>query len=433
MSRNGTAAGASDRAPRREVWNEANSTGAPRAVNRRGRSIELVRGDGVQVARVRWLWSRRIALAKLTLLYGQPGRGKSFLTLDVAARVSRGMDWPDGAPNDGGPGGALVLSAEDGIADTLVPRLHAAGADLSRVHFPELRRSDGEAGHFDLFEDAELIERAAADVGQCRLVVIDPVTAYLPRRTDSHKTADVREALGPLTRVAERLGAAILLVTHTNKAVGQAAIDRATGSTAFVAAPRAAYVVADDPRDPERRLMLPVKNNLGDDRTGMAFRLASVGDVARVDWEPRPVLDRADDALAPRRRGPTPEVVADAGAWLSVQLAGGPRAASELLAAGRAAGHTKPALRKALRALGGQSRKPTFERGWEWGLPKAFHSPETSAPSHSGAIRPKARAVSEGSDAKMCAADDGPDNPPFHLREVDAEAAEGEPIYDEPE
>jgi len=148
---------------------------------------------------VEWLWPARIALGKLTLIVGDPGLGKSFITLDLAGRVSRGTAWPDNPQARRDPGGVVLLSAEDDLADTIRPRLDAAGADVRRIAaITTVKRFDPATGK-DKFEPFNLtahllaLEQTIEQVGSCRLVIIDPISAYLGG-TDSHKNADVRTA-----------------------------------------------------------------------------------------------------------------------------------------------------------------------------------------------------------------------------------------------
>jgi len=262
-----------------------------------------VRLSDVQPELLRWLWPGRIALGKLTLLCGDPGLGKSFVTLDLAARVSSGTTWPDMPLLPNPAGSVVLLSAEDDLADTIRPRLDAAGANAASVvaiQAVRRTRSNGQVveDYFDLTEDLPALETAIRQTPECRLVVIDPLTAYLGK-TDSHNNAEVRAVLAKLFELAARHKIAVLAVTHLNKASTLPAIYRAMGSLAFVAAARAVWAVVRDEDDEagRRRLFVPVKNNLGADETGLAYALEPVGQTARVQWESDPVSIRADDAL----------------------------------------------------------------------------------------------------------------------------------------
>ena len=356
---------------------------------------------------VRWLWPSRIALGKLTLLVGDPKVGKSFITLDLAARVSRGDGWPDFPASTAAPGGVVLLSAEDDLGDTIRPRLDAAGADVSRVKaLVAVKRFDFEAGgerqcFFDLSKDLAALEKAILDVPDCRLVVIDPITAYLGA-TDSHKNAEIRGLLAPLSEIASRCGVAIVAVTHLRKGEGRA-MYRAIGSIAFTAAARAVYSVSKDKDDPtgQRRLVLPVGNNLGNDTTGLAYRLdptESANGQPVVKWEADPVSTTADEALSDDKPaggdddGGTER--GEAATWLRDALAAGPLEAKYVYTQARQDGIHKRTLDRAKRDLGVIAYKVGFgaDGSWRWKLPQApddggqdgqaidCHAPDGQAP-----------------------------------------------------
>ncbi len=198
--------------------------------------------------RVEWLWPARIPLGKLTIIDGDPGLGKSVLTLELAARVSRGMAMPDSEPGeDREPAGVVVLSAEDGIEDTIVPRLDAAGADRSRILALNLV-TDTEGGkRLPTFPgDADYV-RAAVGRVQGRLVIIDPLTAYLSGYVNAHKDSDCRRALWPLAQLADDTGVAVVVVRHLNKATGGNPLYRGGGSIGIIGAARSGLLVAPTP------------------------------------------------------------------------------------------------------------------------------------------------------------------------------------------
>ena len=156
--------------------------------------LVLIDSHTVESQPVRWLWPGRIALRKVSLIAGDPGLGKSLVTIDLVARVTRAMKWPSedaSAPS----GRALILSAEDDPADTIVPRLMAAGADLLRVKVLDCVRELSVTGFIDrgfsLEREVQLLERELALMPDCRLIVVDPISAYLGG-TDTHRNADVR-------------------------------------------------------------------------------------------------------------------------------------------------------------------------------------------------------------------------------------------------
>lgn len=199
--------------------------------------------------RIAWLWPGYLAAGKLHVIDGDPGLGKSSMTLDWAARVSTGARWPDqqdGCP----PAGVLLLSAEDGLADTIRPRLDAAHADVSRVFAFSAFDIDGEGERIErpatLPGDVARMARAIETNG-IGLVIVDPLMAFLAGSIDTHRDQDVRRALTALARVAEHTGAAVVLVRHLNKATGGEAIYRGGGSIGIIGAARLAFTVGKDP------------------------------------------------------------------------------------------------------------------------------------------------------------------------------------------
>ena len=247
----------------------------------------LLRLAGVEARPVSWLWPGRIPLGKVSVLDGDPGLGKSTLMLDLVARVSRGLPMPDGAR--GTPGGAIILSAEDAADDTIVPRLQAAGADLSYVaQVPAMRLADGFERPPVLPGDLAAIEQAIKESDwelATRLVVIDPFVAFLSEQVDSWRDQDVRRALHALADFAEATQAAVVVIRHLTKANGTPALYRGGGSIGIIGAARAGLLVARDPEDPAARVLAVTKMNLAAEPPSLSFRL-DVGptDQPRIVW-----------------------------------------------------------------------------------------------------------------------------------------------------
>jgi hypothetical protein len=197
----------------------------------------------------------------------------------------------------------LLLSAEDGLADTIVPRLTAAGADLARVHaLTEVSVIDDDGVQQvppSLPRDVPVIERIIREY-RVRLVVVDVLMAYLTGKVDSHRDQDVRGVLHQLAAMAERTGCTVVLVRHLNKAGGSNALYRGGGSIGIVGAARAAYLVARDPEDADRRILAVTKSNLTAEPPSLAYRLVDdpANGCARVEWEDSPVEHTAASLLA---------------------------------------------------------------------------------------------------------------------------------------
>lgn len=205
------------------------------------------RASDLKPERLVWVWPGRIPEGKLVLLGGPPGLGKSQLTAFISAVVSNGGTWPCGEGSTL-PGDVIFMSAEDGIRDTIVPRLMAAGADTSRVHIVAAATKPDGTGRktFSLKTDVDLLEAKAKEIGSVRLIIVDPISAYMGG-ADGNGNVETREVLEPLAEMADRLRIAVVAVTHLNKggAGGQSALNRFAGSIAFVAAARAAFACRD--------------------------------------------------------------------------------------------------------------------------------------------------------------------------------------------
>ena len=324
----------------------------------------------IEAKAIRWLWPNRIPAGKLTILAGDPGVGKSLLTLDLAARVSRGYVMPDGEQPEAGD--VILLSAEDDAADTIRPRLEIAGAALDRIRFlrsvcrhgndggaksQEFKLADVEA----LADAVDTIEEEGRTV---RLVVIDPISAFLGD-IDGNSNGDVRGVLRPVADLAARRGVAIVGVSHLRKGLSPVAIYRVTGSLAFTAAARAVYAIVRDPAEKARRLLLPVKCNLSPDSSGLAYRVESVEGVPYLHWEEGRV-EQAADALLGEPGGEHHSELEEAADFLRDVLADGPIPAVELQRLAREAGISMRTINRAKRIAGASSRRQG--KIWVWAL-----------------------------------------------------------------
>jgi hypothetical protein len=234
--------------------------------------------DQVTGTRVQWLWPGRLALGHLAIFDGDPGLGKSLVTLDLCARITTGRPFPDGT-GGGEPARVIVINAEDGARDTVRGRLSAAGADLSRVHAFE--RSPGESflrlpGHLNRLEDA--IARTGA-----RYVVVDPILSFLDARVNVASDHSVRAALAPLADLAARHRCTIQMVRHLNKGAGKNPLYRGLYSIGFVASCRVSWFVARDPCLAQFVVTQP-KSNLDPPQPGLAYTIESADGQARIAW-----------------------------------------------------------------------------------------------------------------------------------------------------
>lgn len=235
--------------------------------------------------RVEWLWPGRLPRGKTVMCDGDPGVSKSTLGLTLAAHISTGRDWPDGQPCP--LGDIILLTAEDGLADTVRPRLDAAGGDPTRVHVLQTVR-------LGIDKDGQPVRKppTLADVSQLEsairhhnasLVIVDVLMAYLPSGTDSHKDQDVRAVLSRIKDISDATGCAFLYIRHLNKGNGRA-MYRGGGSIAINGAARISWLVGRDPKDHDLIVVAQTKNNLAAMPESMSYRLADADGVARIAW-----------------------------------------------------------------------------------------------------------------------------------------------------
>ena len=318
----------------------------------------------IEPQQVEWLWRGVLAAGKLTLVSGHPGQGKSLITIDIAARVTTGRAFP-GEQTTSTPGTVIALSAEDDAADTIRPRFDKAGGDATKFVVVEGTRRKGQESFFDLGRDVGALERALDDNPDCRVVIVDPISAYIGD-VDAHKNAAVRQLLRPLADLAVRKRVAILLVDHRNKKDVGSAVTRSQGSIAFIAASRIAFLVAEDPSTPNQRLFVPIKNNLHQDKTGWRYSINEgpilIWGTERVEISAQDALDASPMKLSPR---------ADAKEWLRQTLVQRPMPSKEVYSLADVAGHAQATIRRAKTELGILSRKGKGSKtaGFVWSLP----------------------------------------------------------------
>ncbi len=326
--------------------------------------------EDVKPAKMRWLDPGRIPLGTLTILDGDPGVGKTSIALDYAARVSTGREMPDGKQGDlyGRPAGVVILSAEDDPAITLRPKLEAMHADPNRIALLEGVRV-GTHERLPNLADLAAIEDAIRRV-DARLVIVDPLMAYLPGTKNAYHDQDMRAVLTPLIKLVGRLGVALLVVRHLTKQTGEpvkvSALYRGGGSIGIAGAARSVLLVAPDPSDPEneRRVLARVKGNLSKPPKGLLFRLVASGDddPAIVRWEGEADED-ADDLVRPAGEDEGPGALDEAKAWLPGELQG---EANVIYRRAEAVGISRRTLQRAKKALNVPSRRDGATGKWSW-------------------------------------------------------------------
>jgi hypothetical protein len=336
----------------------------------------------VEPRSVNWLWKNRIPAGRMTLLGGPPDVGKSFFICDMAARISMGEPWPDGAECE--QGSVILLSAEDDPHDTIRPRLDAHGADANKVQLLShtvVTKPNGEVLEVPIsLADSDTLEASIQRVGDCRLLVVDPIGSFLGSKTDSYRDNEVRSALAPILKLAEKYAVALVVIAHTRKSSANVADDLALGSRAFTALPRATWYMFKDLGNEQRKLLLPGKNNLASTQSGLAFTI--MGEPAAIHWEPECVEMSANDFLAEFNtttfKAPRMD---EAKEWLQTLLQEGPLEGNEVKAKATDEGIALRTLERAKSVLEVETKPDGFRGPWKWHLPDSPSLRQESAES----------------------------------------------------
>jgi len=307
---------------------------------------------------IQWLWQPFFPAGKISLIGGDPGAGKSWFCLDLAARVSGGFPWPDFKPNRVS-GKIIFLAGEDTAADILRPRFDSLSGDPSKLFVFSKTELDLSSP-----EGIKILESEIVRLSDVRLLVIDPVLDF-SGKTDPNSSQRVRpELMSPLARLAEKFNLTILLVMHLNKAQALSAIYRVGGSvSAWVGKSRAAFIIFRDRNDPKRRVFSPIKANLApEDPAQLAFRLIA----GRLEFENDPVKIDMAEHLGPEQRREDAPQLAEAAVFLRDLLKDGPVAAKEIQQEARAAGIALRTIERCKPELGITSSRRLGR--WEWSL-----------------------------------------------------------------
>jgi hypothetical protein len=335
---------------------------------------------------VEWIWPGRFAVGKLGIIAGLPDEGKGQIFCDIAARITRpNSAWPC---NEGiAPfGNVILLTAEDDIADTVHPRLKAAGADSDRVEIVQMVREGNNERMFSLITDLAILRQKILEVGDVRLVQIDPISAYLGvKKMDSFRNTDVRAVLSPLVTLAAELRVGIIGIMHFNKKTDVTnALLRISDSLAFGATARHVYAAINDAEN-KRKLFVKGKNNLApSEQKALAynFSVREVGTDERtgepilaphIVWHPEYVDVTASEAMQAAAESKAPAARDSAKNFLKEMLADGPVASDEIEEAAAANGIAERTLYRAkadlkIRAVKDGPMKDG-QRTWQWHPP----------------------------------------------------------------
>jgi putative DNA primase/helicase len=347
---------------------------ASRAMLEDTRIVKIRCGADIKPMAIDWLWPGWLPAGKLTILAGAAGTGKTTLALGLGAVITTSGRWPDGAASTKA-GNVLVWSSEDVADDTLVPRLIASGADLTRCHFIEGIVQHGVSVPFDPSQDIPELHRAVERIGGAALLIIDPIVSAVAG--DMHRANDVRRSLQAVVDFAEAHSCAVIGITHFAKGgAGKAPQDRVIGSQAFGALARMVLVTAKE-EGSSRRVLARAKSNIAPDDGGVAYSIDLVtigGGIAAT----HAVWDGVIEGTAREILGEVEiEEDNDGGARDDLEQmlvdvitdAGGSMTTKALMAEVRDSGHSWDTAKRLKKSMGIEAKKLSMGGPWMWFLP----------------------------------------------------------------
>lgn len=363
----------------------------------------FIRLSEVEPTTVEWLWDGYIPLGKISLVVGDPGLGKSTLSLDLAARITSGRPFAEGAATS--PRGVVLLTGEDSLSDTVRPRFDAAGGVASRVVVvPGVTDRDGNDRQFLLPDDIGYLREAILK-HDTAMVIIDPLMVFVSSDLNSWNDQQIRQALTPLKILAEETHVAILVITHMNKKQGTSAMYRSGGSIGIMGAVRTAFLVAEHPEDDSRRVFASMKSNVGRLPVSRVFRIdGAPNGASRLIWEG--VIDVRADELVDL---PKESKLDAAKSFLRNELEPGPRSVVSVTALAREIGIKERTLDRARAELHIKSTHSGFQGPVFLSLPvdeasmENLASTDTTPPESKNGEKQVARDVPSGPDASVAA------------------------------
>lgn len=332
--------------------------------------LVLTPANTIEPEVVHWLWYPYLPLGKLCLLGGDPGLGKTWIALAIAAAYSRGQ-WPfldPSQPSEREPGQTLYCASEDGTADTLVPRLRTMGADLDRIIFLGGRKDKKGALHrVALNEENVLID--AIRQTHAKLIIFDPFQRFLPAKTKMNEMETVSPVVQSLMTIAEKSGCTVLLLGHLNKSKQDTLGYKFIGSVDWFAAARSVLMVIKNPDEPVvGRYLYQIKNSLAPQANGIGFSLAHGS--APFQWGDATSVS-AEEMFTPSHGGDGGKGAKSTAAemFLSQELADGEKLSEDLIEKAKELDISRRTLFSAKQHMGIKARKSGFSSHWYWYLP----------------------------------------------------------------
>lgn len=318
------------------------------------KTVDIICADEVEVKEVKWLWPGYIPYGKITLIQGDPGDGKSTFVLTLAALLTTGRSLPfcDGELE---PMNVIYQTTEDDTEDTVVPRFIKAGGDVKRLHFIN------EKEKVLTFDDKRIVE--AIKETNARLIILDPLSAYIGGDVSINMANEVRAQFNPLIQTAKETGCAVVIVGHMNKMGGTKALYRSLGSIDVVGAARSCLLIARTDKDrPDERIMAVQKSNLAATGNAIVFNISK----GEIEWVEE-TAKTADEILnASSSPGRPNEQITKAKEILSEMLADGPQPQAKIMSRMELENIGKSTAIKAKNELGCVSIKEG--KHWQWAL-----------------------------------------------------------------
>lgn len=235
--------------------------------------LNIINMADVEAVAVKWLWKPYIPLGKITIIQGDPGEGKTTLALSIAAAFTQGENLPNEVETKV-PMNVIYQTAEDGLADTINPRLEAVNADCARVLVIDESKEE-------LSMTDERIEKAIQQTG-AKLIILDPIQAYIGANVDMHRANEIRPVMSKLGRIAEEYGCAVVLIGHMNKAAGQKSSYRGLGSIDITAVARSVLIVGKMRDSPSKRIITQAKSSLAPVGKSLLFE---INENSALEWK----------------------------------------------------------------------------------------------------------------------------------------------------
>lgn len=346
--------------------------------------MRVIAATDIQTERLEWLWANKIPQGKITLYVGKPDNGKSLAALDLIARVTTGRDFPDGEKNTLGPKKVLCSFSEDDEAQTIVPRLIAAGADLTKVIF--LRKVvdiEGFKRGLSLKDDALNLQKKLIANPEIALVVLDPITAFIGD-ADLNRDKDIRPVLEALGAALMKSKATCVGIIHCNKRSDVDALGKILGGSSVAGVVRAAWDFSRDPENKDEYMMTHIKGNLSKKRSGIRYKttgvMVTLSDSTEQEHPHTEWLtecdETANDVLDKSREKPdrTDHQTVMATALLNLMLDGNGAYARDIYKRGEAEGISEATIKRASYKLLDAQGKPAIKKqnrgdGWWWYKP----------------------------------------------------------------